>query len=217
MTSHGVKVAARNLAEMKSKEAHLADARAKEAVMEADRELTRQWNQLQAQADIIREASEAASAEARIWSDKLFYAEEELDESRRQLEGHLTPPDVDNSQFSRDWGPTLLSEIETIQEEPEFKSHLQLREKVNKRYGKWCLVFKDDKTRGFIIEKGGGEGVPQKEGLLRDPDPICPQLIEIRRGEGWHDSPRTRKPRYQFDLRGKNQEVLRDILRKVIE
>jgi hypothetical protein len=86
MTSHGVKVAARNLAEMKSKEAYRRAAAAKEAVMEADCELTRQWKQLQATADLVREASETASAEARFWSDKLFYAEEELDESRRLSE-----------------------------------------------------------------------------------------------------------------------------------
>ena len=83
MTSHGVKVAAFNLAEMKSKEADRRAAAAKEAVVEADCELARQWVQLKATADLVREASEAASAEARIWSDKLFYAEEELDESRR--------------------------------------------------------------------------------------------------------------------------------------
>jgi hypothetical protein len=81
MTSHGVKVAARNLALMKSKEADRRAAAAKEAVMEAD-----------AQADIIREASEAASAEARIWGNKLLYAEEELDESRRLSEEWETHP-----------------------------------------------------------------------------------------------------------------------------
>jgi hypothetical protein len=86
MTSHGVKVVAFNLAEMKSKEADRRAAAAKEAVMEADCELTRQWKQLQATADLVREASETASAEARFWSDKLFYAEEELDESRRLSE-----------------------------------------------------------------------------------------------------------------------------------
>jgi hypothetical protein len=86
MTSHGVKVAAFNLAEMKSKEADRRAAAAKEAVLEADCELTRQWTQLKAKADLVREASEEADEEARIWGAKLFHAEEELDESRRLSE-----------------------------------------------------------------------------------------------------------------------------------
>ena len=83
MTSHGVKVAAFNLAEMKSKDADRRAAAAKEAVVEADCELARQWAQLKATADLVREASEAASAEALQMAIKMVQAEEELDESRR--------------------------------------------------------------------------------------------------------------------------------------
>ena len=83
MTSHGAKVAAFNLAEMKSKEADRRAAVAKEAVMEVDCDLARQWTQLKANADLVREASEAASAEALQMAIKMVQAEEELDESRR--------------------------------------------------------------------------------------------------------------------------------------
>ena len=229
MTSHGVKVAARNLAEMKSKEAYRRAAAAKEAVMEADCELTRQWKQLQATADLVREASETASAEARFWSDKLFYAEEELDESRRLSEKtsdeeRLTLPDMDNSQFARDWGQTLLSEIESILEEPEFGGHIFTEERGATHYP-YCHVWKNDKTRGFIIEKHSKGSA--EVGLLTSFH--ITGNGKLRQGwldgsaMGWEEpfgSYKTGKDklqRMQFDLQGENKEVLRDLLRKVIE
>ena len=225
MTSHGVKVAAFNLAEMKSKDADRRAAAAKEAVMEADCELTRQWKQLQATADLVREASETASAEARFWSDKLFYAEEELDESRRLSEKtsdeeRLTLPDMDNSQFARDWGQTLLSEIESIMEEPEFAHQERIISKPHDTtQGKWLCVFKKDKTKGFVIEqhsKGSSE-----VGLLTSGGELNRLRAEWFDGSamGWGDPFKKERgvQRMQFDLRGKNKEVLRDLLRKVIE
>jgi hypothetical protein len=83
MTSHGAKVAAFNLAEMKSKEADRREEEASVRVIHADVELSRQWTQLKAQADLVREASAAASAEALQMAIKMVQAEEELDESRR--------------------------------------------------------------------------------------------------------------------------------------
>ena len=89
MTSHGVKVAAFNLAEMKSKEADRREEEASVRVVELDcelAELARQWRQLRATADRVRKASEAASAEALQLAIKMVHAEEELDESRRLSE-----------------------------------------------------------------------------------------------------------------------------------
>jgi len=89
MTSHGVKVAAFNLAEMKSKEADRREEDASARVVETDfelAELARQWCQLRATADRARKASEAASAEALQLAVKMVRAEEELDESRRLSE-----------------------------------------------------------------------------------------------------------------------------------
>ena len=127
MTSHGVKVAAFNLAEMKSKEADRRAAAAKEAVVEADCELARQWVQLKATADLVREASEAASAEARIWSDKLFYAEEELDESSRLSEKtsdeeRLTLPDMDEKTTVMDIVTTLWPEAAEAIDREDFRA-----------------------------------------------------------------------------------------------
>ena len=230
MTSHGVKVATRNLAEMKSKEADLRAAAAKEAVMEADCELTRQWNQLKAKADLVRKASEEADEEARAWGNKLFHAEEELEESQRlseegNLEGHMTPQDMVNSQFARDWGPTLLSEIESILEEPEFAGHLKVEQRRREGEDAYCHVWKNDKTKGFIIEKHSKGSADV--GLLTS------SHINGRGNllQGWLDgsamdwsvnfgtckTAKDKLQRMQFDLRGKNKEVLRDLLRKVIE
>ena len=89
MTSHGVKVAAFNLAEMKSKEADRREEEASVRVGAVDfelAELARQWRQLRATSDRARKASEAASAEALQMAIKMVQAEEELDESRRLSE-----------------------------------------------------------------------------------------------------------------------------------
>ena len=222
MTSHGVKVAAFNLAEMKSKEADRRAAVAKEAVMEADCDLARQWTQLKAKADLVREASEAASAEALQLAIKMVRAEEELGESRRlseELDEHLTSPDVDNTKFARDWGPTLLSEIETILKEyfpRAIYMHIKQHDTTN---GKWLCVFKEDKTKGFVIEqhsKGSAE-----VGLLTSGGDIKHLRTEWFDGSamGWEDPFKKEKrvQRMKFDLRGKNKEVLRDLLRKVME
>ena len=218
MTSHGVKVAAFNLAEMKSKEADRRAAVAKEAVMEADCAAGRAL----LHADLVREASDAASAEALQMAIKMVQAEEELDESRRlseELDEHLTSPDVDNTKFARDWGPTLLSEIETILKEyfpRAIYMHIKQHDTTN---GKWLCVFKEDKTKGFVIEqhsKGSAE-----VGLLTSGGDIKHLRTEWFDGSamGWEDPFKKEKrvQRMKFDLRGKNKEVLRDLLRKVME
>ena len=211
---------------MKSKEADRRAAAAKEAVMEADCELARRSASL----DIIRKASEAASSEALQLAVKMVQAEEELDESRRlseeeeeeleELDEHLTSSDADNSQFSRDWGPTLLSEIESIMEEPEFAHQERIISKPHDTtQGKWLCVFKKDKTKGFVIEqhsKGSSE-----VGLLTSGGELNRLRAEWFDGSamGWGDPFKKERgvQRMQFDLRGKNKEVLRDLLRKVIE
>ena len=89
MTSHGIKVAAFNLAEMKSKEADRREEEASVRVGAVDfelAELARQRRKLRAKADRARKASEAASAEALQLAIKMVQAEEELDESRRLSE-----------------------------------------------------------------------------------------------------------------------------------
>jgi len=107
MTSHGVKVAAFNLAEMKSKEADRREEEASVRVVETDfelAELARQWRQLRATADRVRKASEAASAEALQLANKMVRAEEELDESRRLSEEENRCP----QEFKvGSWGSTL--------------------------------------------------------------------------------------------------------------
>jgi hypothetical protein len=127
MTSHGVKVAAFNLAEMKSKDADRRAAAAKEAVMEADCELARQWTQLKATADLVREASEAASSEALQLAVKMVQAEEELDESRRLSEAEpiSTPspaPDMDEKTTVMDIVTTLWPEAAEAIDREDFRA-----------------------------------------------------------------------------------------------
>ena len=219
MTSHGVKVAAFNLAEMKSKEADRRAAVAKEAVMEADCAAGRAL----LHADLVREASDAASAEALQLAIKMVRAEEYLDESRRlseeELDEHLTSPDVDNTKFARDWGPTLLSEIETILKEyfpRAIYMHIKQHDTTN---GKWLCVFKEDKTKGFVIEqhsKGSAE-----VGLLTSGGDRKHLRKEWFNGSAmrWDDPFKKENgdQRMKFDLRGKNKEELRGLLRKVME
>jgi hypothetical protein len=137
-----------------------------------------------------------------------FPEEEELDE-------HLTLSDMDNSKFSSDWGQTLLSEIESILEESEFKPHLQLVEDRHTRYGSWCRVFKTDTTKGLILEKHS-KGLAEV-GLLTSGGKGRSFRTEWKDGSAMRWTKPFHSKRMQFDLRGKNKEVLRDLLRKVIE
>ena len=89
----------------------------------------------------------------------------------------------------------------------------------------YCHVWKNDKTRGFIIEKhskGSAEVGLLTSLHITGHGKLLPEWLDGS-AMGWEDpfgSCKTGKDqiqRMQFDLPGKDKEVLRDLLWKVIE
>ena len=127
--------------------------------------------------------------------------------------------------FSNEFGDLMLSQVDSIFEESEFSG------KFN-RSMRWGFqgecpyehIWNKSKTKGIILERNSS-GKANK-GLLTSQFCTARKILEgWRRGDasalGWNEpfgqSSRPELQRWQFDMRGKNKEEFRKILRLIIE